>query len=271
MKMPTTRSADDSAHRGQPAPVGELLRFWRGRRGLSQLDLALQGGTSQRHLSFVESGRSVPGRKWLVMLSEVLDLPYRERNALLLAAGYAPVYAEAAIDDATMHVVLQSLDQMLQNHEPHPALVMDRYWNVIRTNSAAPRFFGTLIDLEAFAKPRNLLDLIFNPAGLRPHIEDWEVVAAGLLQRVRREALGLVIDTKLQAVLDHVRRYPGTENLPLGLHSEGPILPITFRRGHERISYFSLVTTIGSPQTVTAQEMRLECLFPLQPLVKTAI
>ena len=249
----------------RPASVGDLLRYWRGQRGFSQLDLALEGGTSQRHISFVESGRSIPSRNMLIKLSEALNIPLRERNALLLVAGYAPLYAEASLDDATMRVVTSAIDQMLCNHEPHPALLLDRYWNVVRTNAAAPAFFGSMIDLAAFPKPRNLLELTFDPAGLRPHIEDWEAVAAGLLQRVRREALGLVVDDGLQALLDKLKRYPGAENLPISTSPDSPILPITFCRGAERISYFSLVTTIGTPQTVTAQELRLECMFPTDP------
>ena len=247
----------------QRASIGDQLRYWRGKRGFSQLDLAFESGSSQRHISFVESGRSAPSRNMLMALSEALNIPLRERNALLLAAGFAPLYAEESLDDATMQVVSTALDQMLSNHEPHPALLLDRYWDVVRTNAAAPAFFGSLIDLAAFPKSRNLLDLIFNPGGLRPHIEDWETVAAGLLQRVRREALGMVIDNRLQDLLDRLKRYPGAEKLPIPASQNNPILPITFRRGAERISYFSLVTTIGTPQTITAQELRLECMFPI--------
>ena len=247
------------------ASVGDLLRYWRRQRGFSQLDLALEGGTSQRHLSFVESGRSVPSRSMLVTLSEALKIPLRERNTLLLAAGYASIYAEPSFDDATMKVVARAIDQMLSNHEPHPALLIDRYWNIVRTNAAAPAFFGSMIDLKAFPKPRNLLELTFDPAGLRPHIEAWETVAAGLLQRVRREAPGMVIDDRLRSLLNRLKQFPGVEKLPLSTSSDSPILPITFRRGAERISYFSLITTIGTPQTVTAQELRLECMFPLDP------
>ena len=243
--------------------LGELLRHWRGVRGLSQLDLALDVSMSQRHLSFIESGRSIPSRKVLVTLTEAMDMPLRERNALLLAAGYAPLYQEPTLDDATMAVVSRAIEQMMHNHEPHPAILMDRHWNVIRTNNAAPVFFGSLIDLEAFPKPRNLLELMFDPAGLRPFIEDWETVAAALLERVRREALGHTIDANLQALLDRLRRYPGADRLPTCTSPESPIVPITFRRGDERISYFSLVTTVGMPQAVTAQELRLECMFPI--------
>lgn len=246
------------------ASVGELLRFWRGLRGLSQLDLAMEGGTSQRHLSFVESGRSSPSRNMLMALASALNLPFRERNVLLLAAGYAPLYAETALDDATLKVVMDAVDQMLVQHEPHPALLMDRYWNVLRTNAAAPVFFGSMMNLESFPKPRNLLELTFDPAGLRPHIENWEAVATGLLQRVHREAIGLVIDQKLETLLTKLTQYPGVEALPKLADLNSPVLPITFLRGTERISYFSLVTTIGTPQTVTTQELRLECMFPVE-------
>ena len=169
-----------------------------------------------------------------------------------------------------MKVVTSAIDQMLFNHEPHPALLIDRYWNVMRTNSAAPTFFGSMIDLEAFPKPRNLLELTFDPAGLRPHIENWGTVASGLLQRVRREALGLVIDDRLESLLYRLRQYPGADQLPVSANPDSPVLPITFRRGSERISYFSLVTSVGTPQTVTAQELRLECMFPIDSPTRVA-
>src|ERR1700730_9621194 len=123
------------------APLGELLRYWRHERGKSQLDLSLDTGISQRHLSFVESGRSVPSRDLLSMVSDALNIPLRERNVLLLASGYAPLYGEQGMDAGQMAIVTRAIDRMLQKHEPHPALVLDRHWNVIRTNQAAPRFF----------------------------------------------------------------------------------------------------------------------------------
>src|ERR1700761_6261938 len=121
-----------------PETAGDLLRYWRAQRGLSQLALSLEAGISQRHVSFVESGRSVPSRTVLITLCDTLNMPLRERNALLLAAGYAPLYAEASLDDAPVQVGTAAIDQILKNHEPHPALLMDRYWNVVRTNAAAP-------------------------------------------------------------------------------------------------------------------------------------
>ena len=243
--------------------LGELLRYWRRERGKSQLDLSLDTGISQRHLSFVESGRSAPSRDFLSIVSDALNIPLRERNVLLLASGYAPLYGEQSMDAEQMAIVTRVIDRMLQQHEPHPALVLDRYWNVIRTNEAAPRFFASFIDLEARPKPRNLLDLMFDPVGMRPFVEEWDKVAAGLLQRVRREAVGQVVDAELTKLLERLRKYPGVAALKPPLAPQSPVLPITFRRGDERLSYFSLITTVGTPQCITAQELRVECMFPL--------
>ena len=242
--------------------LGELLRYWRHERGKSQLDLSMDTGISQRHLSFVESGRSAPSRDFLSIVSDALNIPLRERNVLLLASGYAPQYSGQGMDAEQMAVVTRAIDRMLQQHEPHPALVLDRNWYVIRTNEAAPRFFGSFLDLEKRPKPRNLLDLMFDPAGMRPFVEEWEKVAVGLLQRVRREAVGLVLDAKLQELLKRLREYPGVAELKPSLTPQGPVLPITFRRDSERFSYFSLITTVGTPQCITAQELRVECMFP---------
>jgi transcriptional regulator with XRE-family HTH domain len=240
----------------------EILRYWRHERGKSQLDLSLDTGISQRHLSFVESGRSAPSRDFLSIVSDALNIPLRERNVLLLASGFAPRYSEQNMDTEQMAIVTQAVDRMLQQHEPHPALVLDRYWNVIRTNQAAPRFFASFVDLEARPKPRNLLDLMFDPAGMRPFVEEWEKVAAGLLQRVRREAVGQVVDARLAELLERLRKYPGVAGLKPPLTPQSPVLSITFRRGDERFSYFSLITTVGTPQCITAQELRVECMFP---------
>jgi transcriptional regulator with XRE-family HTH domain len=246
-----------------PVPqLGELLRYWRQERGKSQLDLSLDTGISQRHLSFVESGRSTPSRDFLTIVSDALNIPLRERNVLLLASGFAPQFSEQLIDAEQMAIVTRAIDRMLRQHEPHPALVLDRYWNVIRTNDAAPRFFGSFVDLEKRPKPRNLLDLMFDPTGMRPFVEEWEKVAGGLLQRVRREAVGQVLDAKLQELLKRLRQYPGVAGLKTPLAPQSPVLPITFRRGDERFSYFSLITTVGTPQCITAQELRVECMFP---------
>ena len=132
------------AAKSKPAHVGDHLREWRQRRHLSQLDLAVDAGISARHLSFVESGRSVPSRDFLSIVSDALNIPLRERNVLLLASGYAPLYSDQSIDAEQMAIVTRAIDRMLQQHEPHPALVLDRYWNIVRTNKGAPQFFGSL-------------------------------------------------------------------------------------------------------------------------------
>src|SRR5215813_7329585 len=248
----------------QEPELGNLLRYWRRQRGKSQLDLSVDTGISQRHLSFVESGRSTPSRDLLLTVSEKLDIPLRERNVLLLASGYAPVYEEPSWDIPQMSVVTKAIDRMLLQQEPHPALVLDRYWNVIKTNQAAPQFFGSFIDLDAHPRPRNLLDLMFNPAGLRPFIDKWEIVAAGLLQRVHRESVGHVVDPKTVELLKRLEKYPGVKALSTTPRTHSPVLPITFIKGTERLSYFSLITTVGTPQSITAQEIRLECMFPLE-------
>jgi transcriptional regulator with XRE-family HTH domain len=253
-----------------PQP-GSLLRYWRQERGKSQLDLSMDTGISQRHLSFVESGRSSPSRDFLAIVSDALNIPLRERNVLLLASGFAPQYGEQSLDAGQMAVVTRAIDRMLQQHEPHPALVLDRHWNVVRTNEAAPRFFGSFVDLAKRPMPRNLLDLMFDPAGMRPFVENWETVAAGLLQRVRREAVGQVLDAKLEELLARLREYPGVAALKPPVAPQTPVLPIVFRRGNQRLSYFSLITTVGTPQCVMAQELRVECMFPTDGEGRSAV
>jgi hypothetical protein len=194
-----------------------------------------------------------------------LDIPLRERNVLLLASGYAPIYNEYAWEAPEMSAVTKAIDRVLLQHEPHPALVLDRYWNVMRTNEAAPRFFSSFVDLEARPRPRNLLDLMFDPAGMRPFVENWEEVAAGLLQRVSRESVGHVVDQKTVELLKKLERYPGVSTLRTVLRTHSPVLPITFVKEGERLSYFSFITTVGTPQSITAQELRIECMFPFEP------
>jgi transcriptional regulator with XRE-family HTH domain len=244
--------------------LGDLLRYWRRQRGKSQLDLSLDTGVSQRHISFVESGRSVPSRELLLSLAKTLDVPLREQNVLLLASGYAPVYLESIWDAPEMAVVARVIDLMLKQHEPHPAIVMDRYWNVLKTNDASPRFFNSFVDLSKRPRLRNLLDLMFDPDGMRPFIENWDEVASGLLQRVYREAIGHVTDTRTITLLGHLRKYPGVKGLSVPRKSQDPVLPITFVRGDKRISYFSMISTVGLPQDITAQEFRIECMFPTE-------
>ena len=244
--------------------LGRLLRRWRDLRGQSQLDLSLDTGISQRHLSFVESGRSVPSREVLLKVAGALDVPLGDRNPLLLAAGYAPVYAESAWDAAEMGTITAALKRMLRQHEPFPAVVIDRYWNVLLANEHTPRFFNRFIDLEARAKPRNLLHLMFDPAGMRPFIANWEEVAGSLVERVRREAVGGVVDQKTRELLAALSAYPDAPSAVRARRSANvlPVIPLRFAKDGQTLSYFSMVATVGTPQMVAAQELRLECLFP---------
>jgi transcriptional regulator with XRE-family HTH domain len=244
--------------------LGVLLRHWRGLRGRSQFDLSLDTGVSQRHISFIEGGRSVPGRETLLDIAQALDIPLRDRNTLLLASGYAPIYSEGAWNGPEMQSVTDALERMLRQHEPFPAVVMDRYWNVLMTNEAAPRFFDCFIDMAARKGPRNMLHLMFDPDGMRPFIANWEDAAKGLFQRVYRESVGRVIDEKTRELLAALLAYPDVKTdwkNPIEL-SAVPVIPIGFIRDGQVLNYFSMVTTVGTPQTIAAQELRIECMFP---------
>jgi transcriptional regulator with XRE-family HTH domain len=247
------------------SPVGTLLRQWRATRGRSQLELAMDMGVSQRHVSFVESGRSTPSRAMLLGLCNALDVPLRDRNALLLAAGYAPMYAEPAWDAAEMRVVHRALERMLAQHQPYPALVLDSHWNVLMTNEAAPRFFGQFVDLERFPRPRNLLRLMFDPKALRPFVANWETVAASLFQRIHREAPGGVLDDAMRALIGDLLAFPDVPAAwPVAdVASTSPVVPIEFAKDGRRSAWFSMVSTVGTPQTASAQELRVECMFPV--------
>ena len=244
--------------------LGVLLRYWRNLRGKSQLDLSLDSGMSQRHLSFIESGRSGPSREKLMALAQALDIPFRERNTLLLAAGYAPLYADDAWDAPGMQSVTKALHRMLRQHEPFPAIVMDRYWNVVMANESAPRFFDCFIDMKAREGRRNLLHLMFDPEGMRPFLANWEQAAEGLLGRVTREAVGRAVDETTKQLLAALLAYPDvrTEWKVPQVSSTMPIIPLSFVKDDVLLHYFSMITMVGTPQTIAAQELRIECMFP---------
>ena len=251
------------------APVGALLSQWRKARHLSQLGLATEAGISSRHLCFVETGRSKPSREMVLLLAETLDVPLRERNALLLAAGFAPEFSESALDAPALEVVRRALDAMLEKHEPFPAVVMNRGWDIVRANRAGQRLFGLLLEGQPLRDAGNVLRLMFHPGGLRPFVLDWPRVAESLLLRVRREALGGFKDEVAERLLRELASYP---DIPPDLRrrlarapAPAPVVPVGFHRGDARYRFFSVVTTLGTPQDVTAQELRIECFFPADP------
>jgi len=244
--------------------LGDLLKQWREVRGRSQLDISTDTGISQRQISFIESGRSVPTRSTLMGIAQALEVPLRERNALLLAAGYAPLYSDAAWNSDEMKSINRALQRIIAQHEPYPAVVMDRYWNVLLTNEAAPRFFNCFIDLSGRPSPRNMLHLMFDPKGMRPFVAHWEDLAKTLIQRVHREAVGHVVDDQTKELIADLLGYPDVQldwrvpERPSAL----PVIPMTFAKDGAMMNYFSLVTTVGTPRAVAAQELRLECLYP---------
>lgn len=265
--MVTTRTAQ------RASSVGALLQRWRRARNLSQLALASEAEVSPRHLCFIETGRANPSREMVLLLAGVLDVPLRERNALLLAAGFAPVYGEASLDAPELLAVTSALDAILRQQEPFPAVVMNRHWDILRTNTAGARFFGHLLGERETAGPANVLRLMFDPGGLRPFVVDWESVAESLVRRAHRESIGGIPDEGLKRLLAEVLAYPGVPAAWSGPRVGVPllpVLPVSFRKEGLALDFFSAVTTLGTPQDVTVQEIRIECFFPANPATEQA-
>jgi transcriptional regulator with XRE-family HTH domain len=251
-----------------PTAIGELLQYWRKTRHLSQLALAGEAEVSARHICFLETGRARPSREMVVLLAGVLDVPLRERNALLLAAGFAPIYGETSLDAPELGPVRAALDAILRQQEPFPAVVMNRRWDILRSNDAGTRFFSLLLGPGGGgggATPANVLRLMFDPAGLRPHVANWEAVAEALVQRVHREAVSGVQDEATARLLAEVLAHPGVPARLRRPDLGAPLVPVVAVRFHKdgrAFNFFSTVTTLGTPQDITLQELRIECFFP---------
>jgi transcriptional regulator with XRE-family HTH domain len=269
--MSTHKSSQESSK----SELGRLLRHWRGIRGQSQIELSLDTGVSQRHLSFIESGRSAPSRQTLVNIAQALDVPFRDRNELLVAAGFAPTYKEDTWNAEEMGSVSRALDRLLRHHEPFPAIVMDRHWNVFMRNASALRFFGAFIDLEARPEPRNLLHLMFDPTAMRPFIVNWEEASKALIQRIHREAVGHTLDERTRELLASLLAYDDVDPALRSIRASGteptlPMVPLSFQKDGHVLRYFSMITTVGTPQTITTQELRIESMFPADEATETA-
>lgn len=243
-------------------PFGEMLRQWRKVRGVSQMDLALDAEVSARHVSFLETGRARPSREMVLVLASALTVPLRERNGLLVAAGFAPVYAEPRFAAAGAGPVQRAIAAILGQQEPFPAVVMNRCWDVVAANRAAGRLFGRLAPDLADA-PANVLRMMFDPGRVRPFVVNWAEVAPQLIQRVHREAIGGVLDPATRAVLAEVLALAPPElRRPELATPVVPVIPVHFRRDDLDLRFFSTVTTLGTAADVTAQELRIECFFP---------
>jgi transcriptional regulator with XRE-family HTH domain len=250
---------------GSPAGLGDLLRYWRGVRRMSQLDLASEAGTTPRYVSFVETGRSQPSRQMVVRLARALDVPLRERNGLLVAAGYAPMYALEPLGSPQLGRVDAALTMMLDQHEPFPAVVMDRGWDLLRANSGAQLLFGGLLGDEPMPEPANVLRLMVEPGPVRRGVRNWSSVVPALLDRARREAIGGVLD---RATADLVARLGERSDVAALLAVTDaspptvPVVDVSFGLDGETLDFFSVVSTIGTPVDVTAEELRVEAFFP---------
>ncbi len=252
------------------SPFGVALRHWRTRRGKSQLDLALDAGVSARHLSFLETGRARPSREMILTLARTLEVPLRERNTLLGAAGFAPVFGARGLDAPELGPARRALDLILRHQEPWPAVVMDRVWEIVDSNGAAGRFFAEFPPDPALpaAAATNVLRQMFHPAGLRRWVANWEEVGEALVQRVHREAIGGLPDAVTRELLAEILAQPGVAarwRLPDLSRPLAPFVPVVFAKPGLRLAFFSTVTTLGTPQDVTLQELRIECFFPADP------
>ena len=245
---------------GVPA-FGRMLRQWRDARRLSQLALATEAGISTRHLSFLETGRAQPSREMVELLAGMLDVPLGERNALLVAAGYAPAYGDRPLGAPELEPVRRALEFILRQQEPFPALVLDGQWNVVMKNAAAGRIFALF---SGPARTANVMRTVFDPDGLRPSIVNWSSIAECLMQSLHREvaATGSEAVVKLR---EEVLAYPGVPSrwrTPDALSSAPPLVNMQMRKGDLSMAFFSTITIFATPRDVMLQHLKIECFFP---------
>jgi transcriptional regulator with XRE-family HTH domain len=244
------------------APIGELLRAWRQRRSLSQLELALEADVSSRHVSFLETGRARPSREMVLRLADHLEIPLRERNGLLLAAGYAPQYVERSLEEPEMAPIHQALDRFLRAHEPYPAVILDRHYNLVSGNDAVAVLTEGIAP-ELTEPPANALRATLHPQGMAPRILNLPEWSAHLLQRLRRQA-AITGDPELEQLYHELSSYP---NVSLEApHDERTgneiVLPLRMRDGERELAFFSTVSTFGTAVEITLAELMIEAFYP---------
>jgi transcriptional regulator with XRE-family HTH domain len=246
-----------------PRSVGDLLRQWRHQRRMSQLDLAGEAAVSARHLSFVETGRSRPSRELVLHLAEHLEVPLRDRNMLLMAAGFAPTYPETPLDADEMAPVRDALDKILSSHEPFPAVVVDRRWNLVSINQPALAVLTDGVDPVLFGPDANALRICLHPDGIAPRVVNLAQYSAHLIERLDRLAAASA-DPELLSLRDELRRYPGVS---VG-HSGGSdpasrlFVPLVLRYGDGELTFFSTIATFGTAHDITLAELAIEAFFP---------
>jgi transcriptional regulator with XRE-family HTH domain len=242
------------------------LRWWRQRRGWSQLELAGRAEVSQRHLGFLELGRSSPSRDMVIRLATALDVPLRQHNALLLAAGFAPIWQETDLGAPELAQVRDALDYVLAQQEPFPAVAVDRHWNLLRSNKGAVRLVEFLVGPLAPDAPINLADALVAPDILRPFLVNWVDVVRYFIRSVEADAAADGT-AETAALLERLLAYKGVRATLKPLASNiaaGPVLPMHFRKGDVSLKLFTTIATLGTPQDITLQELRIECFFPME-------
>lgn len=248
-----------------PVPVGALLREWRAARHFSQLDLALSAGISARHLSCIETGKARPGRELLARLADALEMPLRERNALLLAAGYAPRYPESGLEAPALARIDQAIDAILTQQSPYPAFLINRQWDILRANAAADRVNRFVLGGRDSAH-RNILRQFFDPADLRAAIGNWEEVAGELIRHLHDRVAAAPGDCDARALLDELLSYPGVParwRLRDLSATPSPLLTTVLQRDGVELRFFSTITTFAMPRDITLDELHIECCFPV--------
>jgi len=246
-------------------PAGLLLREWRVARRLSQADLAEAAGLSNRHLSCIETGKARPGREATLRLADALEMPLRERNALLMAAGYAPVFRETGLDQPGLSRVRKAIECILEQQNPYPAFVMDRHWNILACNAGAERVNRFVMEGRP-SRHTNMIRQLFDPDDLRSAVENWEELAGEMLGHLHQLVATAPGDHTARALLNEALRYPG---VPLHWQrrdpsaARSPLLTTVFRTGAKRLSFFSTITTFGTPWDVTIDELHIESCFPV--------
>lgn len=240
-------------------PVGELLRGWRERRRLSQLELANRVEVSTRHVSFVETGRSRPSREMVLRLAEHLDVPLRDRNQLLLAGGYAPIYSEASLHSPSMLAIRTTLRRLLKAHEPYPALVVDRWWNIVEAN-AGIQIFTADVDEQLLKAPINALRLTLHPDGLARRIGNLAEVRASALASLQRQVASTA-DPELQDLYDELREY-AADDKPVHPGPTEVVVPMNLRHEGQDLSLLTTIATFGTPLDVTVSELMIESFYP---------
>jgi len=246
------------------APFAARLKWWRRRRGWSQLDLAGRAEISQRHLSFLELDRARPSRDMVLRLATALDVPLRQHNALLLAAGFAPVWRESGLVAPALAQVRAAVDYVLAQQEPYPAVAIDRHWNLLQANQGAARLVEFLVGALPPGAKVNLADALVAPDVLRPYLLNWAEVARYFIRTVEADAAADG-SAETAALLERLLAYDGVRAVlkPLALDSAGvPVLPMQFRKGEVALQLFTTIATLGTPQDITAQELRIESFFP---------